>query len=341
MIKGMKDALAFCSEHFGVYKHEVLRIVEVPRYKDLTNSYATIIPFSEGTDFLLKEGNPDKDPNIGYYVTAHEVAHQWWGQQLMPANLLGNTMISEGLAQYTALMVMKRTFSVERMKQFLNYELDNYLKGRAQEKEVENTLTRVDDQKYINRHKGALAFYSLQDYVGEGPMDSVFKKFYGEWSLRGGLYPSSRDLMNFINRVTPDSLHYLVHDLFESVTLFENKTLDAVYREEKEGKYEVTLSVSCDKKTLVNASGDQRRALPEWIDVGVYTLDSQGHQKLVYLKKHLIKKKFTNIVVTVNSKPFRAGIDPLHMLPDRYSEDNVIAVKEYINITNLPVDLEQ
>jgi hypothetical protein len=35
--------------------------------------------------------------------------------------------------------------------------------------------------------------------------------------------------------------------MFETITLFENKAVDAAYQENKMGKFEVTLIASCEK----------------------------------------------------------------------------------------------
>ena len=51
-----------------------------------------------------------------FYITAHEVAHQWWAHQVMGGNVQGSTMMSESLAQYTALMVMKHEYGPAQMK---------------------------------------------------------------------------------------------------------------------------------------------------------------------------------------------------------------------------------
>ena len=47
------------------------------------------------------------------YITAHEVAHQWWGHQVSGGDVQGASMIVESMAQYSALMVMKQKFGAE------------------------------------------------------------------------------------------------------------------------------------------------------------------------------------------------------------------------------------
>ncbi len=82
---GMKAAFHYCSANFGPYRHDNLRIAEVPQYLSSVGSFPTLIPFSEGREFIFRVGNPGKDLDVSYYFTIQEVAKQWWGQHLMPA----------------------------------------------------------------------------------------------------------------------------------------------------------------------------------------------------------------------------------------------------------------
>ena len=84
-----------------------MRILEFPRYARFAQSFANTIPYSESIGFIADLRDPD---NIDYvfYVTAHEMAHQWWAHQVIGANVQGSTMIVESLAQYSALMVMEK-----------------------------------------------------------------------------------------------------------------------------------------------------------------------------------------------------------------------------------------
>jgi len=108
MMKGMKDSFDYFTRNFGPYQYRQMRIMEFPRYSRFAQSFANTVPYSEGIGFILDVDEEDID--IAYYVTAHELAHQWWGHQLQPANTRGSAMLSETLSQYSALMVMKRGY---------------------------------------------------------------------------------------------------------------------------------------------------------------------------------------------------------------------------------------
>ena len=49
------------------------------------------------------------------------------------ANVQGETIVVETLAQYSALMVMKKKCGDARMQRFMRYEPDRYLLGRSTE----------------------------------------------------------------------------------------------------------------------------------------------------------------------------------------------------------------
>jgi aminopeptidase N len=107
---------------------------------------------------------------------AHEVAHQWWGHQVLGPRMQGSTMLVESMAQYTALMVMEKEYGCKAMRRFLKYERDNYLRGRGQEGIGELPLMRVEDQQYIHYNKGSVVMYALRALIGLS-IDGGFLRF--------------------------------------------------------------------------------------------------------------------------------------------------------------------
>jgi aminopeptidase N len=322
MMEGMKDALEHYSITFNAFQFRQMRIMEFPRYATFAQSFANTVPFSEGIGFILKMDDPDKDLDMTYYVTAHEVAHQWWGHQVIEAGVKGNAMLSESMSQYSALMLMKKEFTPEIIERYLKYELDRYLMGRATERKKEQPLQFVEGQGYIHYNKASLIFFALQDYITEDSVNVAFRRFNKEWRFKDAPYPTSEDLLKHIRNVTPDSLKYLITDMFETITLFENKTDSATFKEVAKDKFEVTISVSSEKVRADSTGLETPIAINDWIDIGVYGKNKAGKDSLMYLKKYKITKKENTFKVVVGSKPRKAGIDPLHKLIDRHSDDN-------------------
>src|SRR5262249_22597856 len=156
----------YFTEHFSPYQHRQVRILEFPRYAQFAQSFPNTIPYSESIGFIAALEDPEAIDYV-FYVTAHEVAHQWWAHQVIGADVQGATMITETLAQYSAMMVMEREYGKDKMKRFLRYELDRYLDGRGSELVAEMPLMLVENQPYIHYAKGGLVMYALRDYIGE------------------------------------------------------------------------------------------------------------------------------------------------------------------------------
>ncbi|MFL5382276.1 MAG: ABC transporter permease/M1 family aminopeptidase, partial [Longimicrobiaceae bacterium] len=272
MLRAAKAALEYCTREFGPYQHRQLRILEFPRYAAFAQSFDNTVPFSEAAGFIADVRRDDID--YPFFVTAHEVAHQWWGHQEAPADVQGAAMLSETLAEYTALMVMEKAYGREKIGRFLRYELSQYLEGRGGERRAEKPLTLVENQQYIHYNKGALAMYALRDYIGEQAVNGALRAFLAEWRFRGPPYPTSLDLMRHLRAAAPDSLKPVVEDLFSHVTLWENRVVTARSRPAGAGRWEVTLEVEAKKLRADSLGNETELPVRDWIDVGVYAADS-------------------------------------------------------------------
>ena len=186
MIAATKAGLDYFTAAFGPYQHKQFRIIEFPRYQTFAQSFPNTIPYSEGIGFIarVRDDDPD-DIDYPYYVTAHELAHQWWGHQVPGANVQGETMLVETLAQYSALMVMKQKYGDAKMRRFLRYELDRYLLGRSGEQKKELPLSRVENQDYIHYRKGSLIMYALADYIGEDNLNRAHPRVSRRVGVQG------------------------------------------------------------------------------------------------------------------------------------------------------------
>ncbi|AKU22561.1 M1 family aminopeptidase [Massilia sp. NR 4-1] len=323
MSKGIKDALEYYSKHFSPYQHKVLRIVEFPRYQDFAQSFPNTIPYSEGIGFLARvdDKNP-KDIDYPTYVTAHEVAHQWWAHQLVGGNTRGATVLSETLAEYSALMVMKQAVGPARMRRFLAYDLHNYLHGRAMERDRELPLADNEDQPYIHYRKGSLAMYLLQDMLGEEQVNRVLAGLLKQHAFHGAPYPSVNALVQGLRRIAPPEQQYLIDDLFEHIVLHNNRAIAASARKLSDGRYEVRISAQAGKARADDQGAEKEVALRDLIEIGV---DDKDGRSLLRERK-LVTAKQNEFTVIVNGRPARAGIDPDNKLIDRNPDDNMVAV---------------
>ncbi len=325
MLASSKASLAYMSAAFGPYQHRQFRIVEFPRYQSFAQAFPNTIPYSESVGFIARvRDNDDKDIDYPYYITAHEAAHQWWGHHVVGGDVQGATVLSETLAQYSALMVMKQKYGEAKMQKFLAYELDGYLRGRAFEQKKEVPLGRVENQGYIHYQKGGLVMYALADYIGEEKVNSALKRFRDDFAFKGPPYPNATMLIKRLREVTPAHLQTVIDDMFEAIIVFENRATKATYKALADGKYEVRLTVNAKKRQSDELGKETDIAIADWIDIGV--LDAKGVP--IFLEKRKIEKEETEFVLTVDQLPVKAGIDPLNKLIDRRPKDNTIAVEK-------------
>ncbi|HKX40807.1 MAG TPA: M1 family aminopeptidase, partial [Burkholderiaceae bacterium] len=316
-------ALSYDSRNFGPYQYRQFRIVEFPRYETFAQSFPNTIPYSEGIGFIARVRPDDpKDIDYPYYVTAHEVAHQWWGHQVMSGDVQGGSMLIESLAQYSALMVMKERVGPQKMRKFLAYELNRYLIGRATEQKKELPLARVEDQPYIHYAKGSLVMYLLADMIGEDRLNTAIRRFRDDHAFKGPPYPSTREFVQRVREVTPAEMQYLIDDLFERIVLYDNRAVGASAKALPGGRWEVTMKVVAKKRVADELGKESDVPIADFIDVGV--LDAQGDP--IAIERRKFDREEATVTLVVDRKPAKAGIDPLNKLIDRAPKDNTVTV---------------
>jgi ABC-2 type transport system permease protein len=326
MMESAKSGLAYYSKNFSPFQFTQYRVLEYPRYRTFAQSFPNTVPFSEGIGFIERLKKAD-DIDILYFVNAHELAHQWWGHQLIGSATQGSNMMSETLAEYSALKVMEKKYGEENIRKYLKYELDGYLRGRAGETRHEPPLALVQREPYVWYQKGALVMYALSDYIGEDKVNAALRGFLEKNRYATGPYPDTRSFVAAMREVTPLELQYLITDMFESITLYENKAVSATVAAEPGNKYSVTLKVDT-KKNKSDGSGNESPAeLNDLIEVGVFS-GTKEHLKPLHVEKQWFKTSNSTIEFVVDEKPTFAGIDPYNKLIDRDPTDNLIAVEE-------------
>jgi len=326
MIDAVRRSFEYFEEHFGPYYHKQARIVEFPRYAGFAQAFPGTMPYSESLGFIINLEN-ETDNNIVDAVIAHEMAHQWWAHQEIPAKMQGGTMLTESFAEYSSLMVMKKDLQGDdmRMKKFLKYNYDRYLRGRSGEAVKELPLYKVENQDYIHYGKGAVILYSLQDYIGEDSVNASLRTFLEEYAYAEPPYPSSLDYLRHLEPRVADSLSYLVEDWIKQITLYDLRLKEATARKLSGDLYEVTFELEARKLYADSLGNETEQPLHEWIDIGVYS--DKEEKNLMAWKRVRLTRSPARYVMTVEGLPAKAALDPRQMLIERVVSDNVKSVK--------------
>ncbi|MEM6630661.1 MAG: M1 family aminopeptidase [Bacteroidota bacterium] len=329
----VKESMEYFSANFSPFQFRQMRLLEFPRYASFAQSFPNTVPYSEAFGWVGDFSDPD-DTDYAFYVTAHEVAHQWWAHQLAPSATRGANQLSESMAQYSAYMVLKEYYGEAVMQKFLTYELDDYLSGRANESKFEKTLLDNDTQSYVWYEKGGIILYALQDYIGADSLNRAFSKLLDEFALKEEPpFATTWDWYQYMDAATPDSLKYYLEDSFKKITLYENKAKKAVLTPISETETEVTLTVDT-RKVYYDGSGKEsgEGTQPNLLEIGIFAKDSKNEggitqKEPLYLQKHWLSPGEHTLTFTVSGTPEKAGIDPYNKMIDRIPEDNLIEVE--------------
>jgi aminopeptidase N len=324
MVLGSQRALDYFTDNFGPYPHKQLRITEFPLYQPYARSFPNTIPFSESLGFINDLRNPEGVDHV-FYVTAHEVAHQWWGDQAIAANVQGSSMITESLAEYSALMALEKQFGAEKTRHILRYDLDQYLAGRGKELVEEQPLLRVENQVYIMYRKGSLVFYRLRAEIGEAALNRALKRFLDENRYKTSRYVTSRDLLGYIRAETPAAKQELLTDLFERIVLYDNRVAEATSRQRPDGKWDVTIKLHLAKIEADGKGKESARRYDEPVDIAIFARApgaTAKQERILYRAQRMLPAGESTVTVTVAEKPYEAAVDPYNLLIDRVAGDN-------------------
>ncbi|NUY81047.1 hypothetical protein HUK80_09090 [Flavobacterium sp. MAH-1] len=325
MLKAMQKSLEYYTKNFGPYYQKQCRIIEFPRYSSFAQAFPGTMPYSESIGFITDLRDvKDSDIDMVFYVVAHEMGHQYWAHQLCGANMQGSEMMSEGFAQYSALMVMEKEYGKDKMKKFLKYEMDDYLSGRSAESEAERPLMKTESQQYIHYNKASVVMYYLKEMIGENQTNQALRNLLNEFAYKEPPYATSNYAVREFRKVTPDSLQYLISDMFENITLFDNRLMKASY--EKKGKdFLVTLETKSEKFRSDSIGVEKPIPIADYIDVAVFAEPKDDAQfgKVLAKKRVKVTQKQNTFKFTVSELPYNAGIDPYNYLIDRVTDDNL------------------
>jgi ABC-2 type transport system permease protein len=344
MLASSRDGLDYYQRIYSPYQFSQYRIFEFPRYRTFAQSFPNTIPYSEGIGFIERLKKPT-DIDFTYFVTAHELGHQWWAHQLVGADVEGSNMMSESLAEYSALQVMAHKYGRDLMHRYLRHELDAYLRGRAGEIRHEPPLTLVQREQYVWYQKGGQILYTLADYIGEDRLNLALHNFlmqyrYANANNQGDAhdnprtansleesYPDTRMLVDAIRAQTPPELQYLVSDGFDRIVLYDNRAISATSQKTPDGKYKVTIEVESRKAQADGNGAETPLPLADYIEIGVFS-GKKDEEKPLYLKKEKLTEEHRTFEIVVDQPPTLAGIDPYNKLIDRNADDNMIDITQ-------------
>lgn len=185
----VSELVAFYADRFGEPPYPRLTVTAAdallpgghsPAYFALIQQPLNTTPYTWRQDPLAFDAYPD-------FLTAHEIAHQWWGQAVGYKNY-HDQWLSEGLAQYSALAFVAAS----------RPELERSLVIRMRESAADHTssgpiylgyrLGHIEGRSAAFRavvyNKAALVMHMLRRLIGDEAFVRGLRRFYGAWRFR-------------------------------------------------------------------------------------------------------------------------------------------------------------
>lgn len=316
MIEALKASYDYNTHYFTPYQHEDANIVEFPK---TFGTYATVtgnlIPTSE-IRFIANTAESKVD--LSFYAIAHEFAHNWWGNQVMPADALGAVMVTESVTEYVSLNIYRDYFGEEKALDFLEVQRNRYLRGRSRDNGKETTLEMVPTEKqYISYGKGAMIFNALSQYVGEENMNANLQDFLLKYHSKHGVYPTSSMLIDHLKANVPDSLSYMVADGFRDIILHDMALENVEVAEASNGQFSIEVGLLANKTSFLSNKGESV-AINDFVQLGFY--DHQG--ELIALKTVKVDEQKWSGEFMLGEEPARVVVDPNLLLIEKDIDNN-------------------
>jgi ABC-type transport system involved in multi-copper enzyme maturation permease subunit len=209
-------ARKYYSEWFYPYPWKELKLSEFPDLSSYAQGFGTNITFSEGIGFLTES---DPKAELAFIVTAHEAAHQWWGNILTPGKGPGGNILAEGMAHFSTILLAEQVKGPRSRIEFCKRIEEKYNKDRRQDSEL--PLVKTDGSKdgdtTVTYDKGGWVFWMLLRHLGRERALAGLRAFIEEYH-DGPDFPVLQDFVACMRRSAPDPAAY---DAFVKQWFFE------------------------------------------------------------------------------------------------------------------------
>ena len=228
MSAALDSARHYFSEWFHPYPWELLKLSEFPAYQGYAQSYETNIVFSEGIGFLTRSA---PGTNVAFSVAAHEAAHQWWGNMLEPGEGPGGNVLSEGMANYAAKLLLQQVHGDRYRMEFSADREATYRLSRRFD--TERPLVRTMGPRTVLYDKGSWVMWMLQQEMGRENILAGLRAFIEKYRENPD-HPVLYDMLDVVRDFAPDTTAFdaFAAQWFHDVVMPEYKLSDVTKTQE-------------------------------------------------------------------------------------------------------------
>ncbi len=313
VLRGVRATLAYGTQHFGPYPYGHVTVSERSAGGMGLNAESGNVDYSEQFAMLAPEKNPNTF-DFAVAVLGHEMGHNF-GVPI--AAVEGAPIMSESFAWYTSMGVMEKAYGHDDLVRMLSWMHQPY---PHQPIKMGAPLIRALDP-WSGYRRGPFALFALKEYIGETKVNGAIRVLREKHFEPGAPPATTLDLFRELDVVTPDSMKYLLHDLFAANTFWELGVVGTATPGKGES-WEVTLEISARKFTVDSAGRETDVPMNDLVDVGVFASPKVVPTDPLYFERQRLRSGKQTITLTVNRKPARVGVDPYQLLLDLDANNN-------------------
>jgi hypothetical protein len=316
MLNTAAESLKYFEKEYGPYPFPELKLVELPN-RAFARAYPATIYISEhvGLKENITQGN---GPDDFSYLIAHEVAHQLWGHQLASAKVEGEVLLNETLADYSALMVMKKLYGETYVNNVVADSTQQYLGGRGSDVLGETPLYKMLGQRYLRYHKGPVVLNAIRHLITENKLNQALKLLLNKKSHATENYATSLDLLSLIKEIAGESHQEKIDEWLTEIVTYDLNMSNAKTEHLANGKYQVTASVS---GTTFKHDPLIQQDFTHDVTVGIYS-EVMGQPYLLQQQSIQMINGVKQITFILDDAPFKIVIDPHFIFIDRNRVNN-------------------
>lgn len=210
-----KHTMDYCESNFGIYPFKTIRFAEVSGFTKgfAATAYPATIYMTEDMIFHCNI-KADKQQDVINELAGHELSHLWWGNnQIDPDNREGDVFLTESLAMYTELMILKKMYGKQEAEVRVKMHQDIY-EGEIGFSGDVPLIKVTGDLTHIAYSKGAVAMYKLSELIGEETINVALRNFLAKHKYPA-TKPVSTDFLDEVYMISDERFHEKIKVLFE------------------------------------------------------------------------------------------------------------------------------
>ncbi len=203
IVEALDASRKYYSQWFRPYPWKELKLNEFAALASYAQGFPTNITFSESIGFLTRS---DSQASSAFLVTAHEAAHQWWGNMITPGKGPGGNLLAEGTAHFSTLLLFEQVKGISGRIEFAKRIEDSYSKERSADSE--RPLVKIDGTRdgdsTVTYDKTGFVLWMLLNQMGREPMLEGIQKFFEVYQDNPD-HPVLEDFLAVLRNHAPDA----------------------------------------------------------------------------------------------------------------------------------------